>query len=142
MTRALKRGLATPASSVVVVLVLFVLAPAAAIAGLGAVVHPALRGAHWAIASAFLFTSVAMAFETWASSRRAHASARPTTPPSLSVVVAAYLPNEQEIIVETLRHVLRTLRVHTNTLQIVLAYNTPSELDIEEILHRIGDTAA
>jgi cellulose synthase/poly-beta-1,6-N-acetylglucosamine synthase-like glycosyltransferase len=124
------------------VFVVFVLAPAAVIAGLGAALPPALRGAHWAVATAFLFTSVAMAFETWASGRRTHATTRPVTPPSLSVVVAAYLPNEQEIIVETLRHVLRTLRVHTQTLQIVLAYNTPSALDVEEILRRIGDTSA
>src|SRR5260370_40513909 len=98
--RVLKKSLSTPARSLVTVLVLFVLAPAGAIAGFGAVLHPALRGFHWLVASAFLFTSVAMAFETWASSRRAHARMRPSTPPSLSVVVAAYLPHEQEIIVE------------------------------------------
>jgi cellulose synthase/poly-beta-1,6-N-acetylglucosamine synthase-like glycosyltransferase len=83
-----------------------------------------------------------MAFETFAAAKRAHAPARPITPPTLSVVVAAYLPNEQEIIVETLRHVLRTLRVPSQRLQIILAYNTPSALDVEEILRQLGRTAA
>jgi cellulose synthase/poly-beta-1,6-N-acetylglucosamine synthase-like glycosyltransferase len=142
MTRALKSSLATPARSLTTVIALFVIAPAAVMAAMGALVHPTLRGWHWAVASAFLFTSVAMAIETLASARRSHASVRPSTPPSLSVVVAAYLPNEQEIIIETLRHVLRTLRVPSHKLQIVLAYNTPSALDIELILRQIGETAA
>jgi cellulose synthase/poly-beta-1,6-N-acetylglucosamine synthase-like glycosyltransferase len=38
--------------------------------------------------------------------------------------------------------VLRTLRVPSHKLQIVLAYNTPSALDIELILRQIGETAA
>jgi cellulose synthase/poly-beta-1,6-N-acetylglucosamine synthase-like glycosyltransferase len=142
MTRALQKSLASPARSLTTVFVLFVIAPAAVIAGMGAVVHPTLRGWHWVVATAFLVTSLAMAVETLAAARRVHASARPSTPPSLSVVVAAYLPNEQEIIVETLRHVLRSLRVPTHRLQIVLAYNTPSALDIEQILRQIGETAA
>jgi cellulose synthase/poly-beta-1,6-N-acetylglucosamine synthase-like glycosyltransferase len=142
MTRVLKSSLSTPGRSLTTVLVLFVIAPAAAVAGLGAVLHPALRGAHWAVATAFLVTSVAMAIETIASAKRVHASRRPLTPPSLSVVVAAYLPNEQEIIIETLRHALKSLRVPSHKLQIVLAYNTPSALDIEQILAEIGDTAA
>jgi len=142
MTRVLRKALSSPGRSLASVFVVFVLAPAGVLAGIGAVLHPGLRAAHWVVASAFLFTSIAMAIETWASSRRAHATTSPSTPPSLSVVVAAYLPNEQEIIVETLRHVLRSLRVHSSRLQIVLAYNTPSALDIEQILNMIGDTAA
>jgi cellulose synthase/poly-beta-1,6-N-acetylglucosamine synthase-like glycosyltransferase len=107
----------------------------------GIVLHPALRAWHWLIGGAFLVTSLAIAVETLAAARRVHAPRRPQTPPSLSVVVAAYLPNEHEIIVETLRHVLRTLRVPSHRLQIVLAYNTPSALDIEQILHQIGETS-
>jgi cellulose synthase/poly-beta-1,6-N-acetylglucosamine synthase-like glycosyltransferase len=122
--------------------VLFIVCPAIVVAALGGVLVPALRMTHWLVATAFLFTAIAMAFETVAAARRVSAPKRPTTPPSLSVVVAAYLPNEQDIIVETLRHVLRTVRVPTQRLQIILAYNTPSALDIEQILHELGQTAA
>ena len=142
MTRALRSSIGTPARSVATVIVLFVLAPAVVMAVSGVVWHPALRGWAWLIGTAFLATSCAMAIETLAASRRVHAPARPITPPSLSVVIAAYLPNEQEIIVETVRHVLRTLRVPSHRLQIVIAYNTPSELDVEQILYQIGETAA
>jgi cellulose synthase/poly-beta-1,6-N-acetylglucosamine synthase-like glycosyltransferase len=66
----------------------------------------------------------------------------PIRPPSLSVVVAAYLPNEQDIIVETLRHVLKVVQVPSHRLQVILAYNTPSELDVEEVLAQLGRTSA
>lgn len=142
MSRTLKFSLGSPGRSLLTVVMLFLIAPAAVMAGTGLLAHPVLRAWHWLIASAFVFTSAAIAVEAFTASRRAHAPVRPITPPSLSVVIPAYLPNEQGIIVETLRQVLRTLRVPSHRLQIVLAYNTPSELDIEQILHQIGETAA
>lgn len=142
MERLLRRALSTPARSLASVVVLFVVCPTAVITLIGSVAHGSMRAFHWIVAGGFLLTSIAMAIETLAAAKRAHAPARPSTPPSLSVIVAAYLPNEQEIIVETLRHVLRTLRVPSHKLQIVLAYNTPSELDVEAVLQQIGETAA
>jgi cellulose synthase/poly-beta-1,6-N-acetylglucosamine synthase-like glycosyltransferase len=140
--RVLRLALGSPARALLAVAVLFVLGPAAVIAGLAELLHGTLRVADWIVASAFLVTSIAMAIESLAAARRVSAPSRPITPPSLSVVVAAYLPNEQDIIIETLRHVLRALQVPSNRLQIILAYNTPSELDIEEILAKLGRTTA
>ena len=142
MTRVLRSCIRTPLRAPATVVCLFVLAPAAVMALTGVLWHPALRGWAWLIGTAFLATSTAIAIETLAASKRVHAPSRPATPPSLSVVIAAYLPNEQEIIVETVRHVLRTLRVPSHRLQVVIAYNTPSALDVEQILRQIGDTAA
>jgi cellulose synthase/poly-beta-1,6-N-acetylglucosamine synthase-like glycosyltransferase len=142
MERLFRRALSTPARSLAAVFVLFVACPTAVLTLTGTAAHGSLRAFHWIVAGGFLFTSVAMAIETMAAAKRVHAPARPSTPPSLSVIVAAYLPNEQDIIVETLRHVLRTLRVPSHKLQIVLAYNTPSELDVEAVLQQIGETAA
>jgi cellulose synthase/poly-beta-1,6-N-acetylglucosamine synthase-like glycosyltransferase len=105
-------------------------------------VHGSLRVSDWVVATAFLLTSIAMAIEAISASRRSAAPLPPITPPSLSVVVAAYLPNEQDIIVETLRHVLRVVQVPSDKLQVILAYNTPSELDVEAILARLGQTSA
>ena len=141
MTRTLRFLLRTPARSLLAVGVIFVLAPAVVMALTGMLVPPLMRGWHWAIGLVFLATSAAIVVETLAAAQRVHAPRRPQTPPSLSVVIAAYLPNEQEIIVETLRHVLRTVRVPSHRLQVVLAYNTPSALDVEQILHQLGETS-
>jgi cellulose synthase/poly-beta-1,6-N-acetylglucosamine synthase-like glycosyltransferase len=140
--RVLRRALATPARSLTTVAIVYVVCPALIVAGLAVTVKGSLRVADWVVAIAFLTTSVAMAIEALAAARRSAAPMAPVTPPSLSVVVAAYLPNEQDIILETLRHVLRVVRVPSHKLQVILAYNTPSELDIEEILHRLGQTSA
>ncbi|HET8976796.1 MAG TPA: glycosyltransferase family 2 protein [Solirubrobacteraceae bacterium] len=142
MTQLLRYFLRSPARSLATVIVLFVLAPAMVMAATGVLVPPVLRGWHWLIATSFLITSLAIAIEALAAARRVHAPLRPVTPPSLSVLVAAYLPNEQDIIIETLRHVLRTLRVPSHRLQIVLAYNSPTALDLEEVLRQIGETSA
>jgi len=64
----------------------------------------------------------------------------PTRPvPRASFVVAAYLPNEQEIIFETLEHILGTVRRPEAGLEIVLAYNTPLDLPVEEELRRYAE---
>jgi cellulose synthase/poly-beta-1,6-N-acetylglucosamine synthase-like glycosyltransferase len=60
---------------------------------------------------------------------------QPLTPlPRCSLVIAAYLPNEQEIILETLRHILHTVQRPAAGLEVILAYNTPHDLAIEDDL--------
>ncbi|MEB3225577.1 MAG: glycosyltransferase [Synechococcus sp.] len=51
--------------------------------------------------------------------------------PKCSVVVVAYLPNEQEIILETLTQILQGLIRPAGGLEVILAYNTPHPLPIE-----------
>jgi hypothetical protein len=64
----------------------------------------------------------------------------PTRPvPRCSFIVAAYLPNEQEIIVETLEHLLTTVRRPEAGLEVILAYNSPVELPVEEELRRLAE---
>ena len=53
--------------------------------------------------------------------------------PDASAVILAYLPNEQSIISATVRYFLETLE-HSGHLQIVLAYNTPMRLPVEDDL--------
>jgi cellulose synthase/poly-beta-1,6-N-acetylglucosamine synthase-like glycosyltransferase len=62
------------------------------------------------------------------------ASADPA--PAASGVIAAYLPNEADTIVETIEAFLR-LR-YSGPLQIVLAYNTPTDLPVEDDLRAIA----
>ena len=45
--------------------------------------------------------------------------------PNARFLVAAYLPNEQDIILETLEHVLLTVQRPPGGLEVILAYNTP-----------------
>jgi hypothetical protein len=55
--------------------------------------------------------------------------------PTLTAIVSAYLPNEQELVVETIVHLATELRVAPGRLQIILAYNTPDDMpDVECVL--------
>ncbi|MGF1570110.1 MAG: glycosyltransferase [Nodosilinea sp.] len=58
--------------------------------------------------------------------------------PRCSFLVAAYLPNEQDIIVETLRHLLFHIEPPAGGLEIILAYNTPVDLPVEAELRQLA----
>jgi cellulose synthase/poly-beta-1,6-N-acetylglucosamine synthase-like glycosyltransferase len=56
----------------------------------------------------------------------------------VSVVIVAYLPNEQGIIEETLRHWLTQVVVPAAGWEVILAYNTPHQLPVEARLRRLA----
>lgn len=58
--------------------------------------------------------------------------------PRSSLVVVAYLPNEQHIILGTLQHILQTVERPEAGLEVILAYNTPTPLPVEEDLQRLA----
>ncbi|MEN9254450.1 MAG: glycosyltransferase family 2 protein [Gloeomargarita sp. GMQP_bins_120] len=58
--------------------------------------------------------------------------------PRYSVIVVAYLPNEQGIILDTLTHLLTTLPRPKEGLEIILAYNRPQPLPIETQLQALA----
>lgn len=58
--------------------------------------------------------------------------------PFVSVVVAAYLPNEQDIIEETLVHWLTQVKTPAAGWEVILAYNTPTWLPVEDRLRRLA----
>lgn len=58
--------------------------------------------------------------------------------PRCSFLIAAYLPNEQDIILETLQHILHTVQRPAAGLEVILAYNTPTDLVIEEELRSLA----
>lgn len=58
--------------------------------------------------------------------------------PFVSVVVAAYLPNEQDIIEDTLLHWLTQVTPPTQGWEIILAYNTPTRLPLEDRLQALA----
>ncbi|MEM6752818.1 MAG: glycosyltransferase family 2 protein [Cyanobacteria bacterium P01_C01_bin.38] len=58
-------------------------------------------------------------------------------PKKVSAIIAAYLPNEKNIIIETLHHFLFHLK-YSCEYEIILAYNTPEKLEIETQLQRMS----
>lgn len=58
--------------------------------------------------------------------------------PKCSFLVAAYLPNEQDIILETLEHVLLNVLRPPGGLEVILAYNTPTDLPVEQELAKLA----
>jgi len=54
-----------------------------------------------------------------------------STLPPCTAIIAAYLPNEQEIILDTIRHMLNTVDVPRDNFQVILAYNSPTPLAVE-----------
>jgi len=70
-----------------------------------------------------------------------HPPESPNQPyPPASAIIAAYLPNEAATIVETVEAFLRL--EYPAPLQIILAYNTPSDLPIEIVLRQIAERDA
>lgn len=57
--------------------------------------------------------------------------------PKCSFLVAAYLPNEQDIILDTVCHILDTVEHSAAGLELILAYNTPVDLPVEDDLRRL-----
>ncbi|KAI9327667.1 nucleotide-diphospho-sugar transferase [Obelidium mucronatum] len=60
---------------------------------------------------------------------------------SATVVIAAYLPNEKDIILETVHHFLNDVDwpcPHS----VVLAYNTPEALPVEHVLEKLAESSA
>ena len=60
--------------------------------------------------------------------------------PRSTLIIAAFLPNEQEIIVETLTHVLNWIRRPREGLEVILAYNTPIRLPVQRELEELRDS--
>ena len=85
------------------------------------------------------------AFLIWIEGFIAMQVVHPPEPPSqpyppASAIIAAYLPNEAATIVETVEAFLRL--DYPARLQIILAYNTPSDLPIEAVLRQIAERDA
>jgi cellulose synthase/poly-beta-1,6-N-acetylglucosamine synthase-like glycosyltransferase len=58
--------------------------------------------------------------------------------PRCSFLIAAYLPNEQQIIIETIEHILFNIPRPSAGLEVILTYNTPVDLPVEEDLRTLA----
>ena len=80
-------------------------------------------------------TAAAIWMEGFAALRGPELPEEPDTLPSATAVIAAYLPNEAATVVETVEAFLRQ---DYPELQVILAYNTPHPLSVEDELHEIA----
>ncbi|MCB5912103.1 glycosyltransferase [Streptomyces pinistramenti] len=92
---------------------------------------------YWVVVAGLVLSALLIVLECLFS---LDATARPASPgapyPPASAVIAAYLPNEAATIVETVESFLRL--DYPGELEIVLAYNTPHPLPVEDTLRAIA----
>ena len=106
--------------------------------------HPGLVAwLQYAVTGVYALTSAMLVWEASAAWRlkageRREAESEPPPLPACTAVIAAYLPNEQGIILETVRHMLRAVDVPPDRFQVILAYNTPESLAVEADLQEIA----
>ncbi|KUJ70164.1 histidine kinase [Streptomyces albus subsp. albus] len=92
---------------------------------------------YWVVVTGLLVSAALILLECLFSLDAPERPERPGQPyPPASAVIAAYLPNEAATIVDTVESFLRL--EYPNELEIVLAYNTPHPLPVEDTLRAIA----
>ncbi|MGP3928219.1 glycosyltransferase [Streptomyces sp. 8N616] len=92
---------------------------------------------YWVVVGGLLASAALIVVECLFSLDSVPRPDRPAQPyPPASAVIAAYLPNEAATIVDTVESFLRL--DYPNDLEIVLAYNTPHPLPVEDTLREIA----
>ena len=97
---------------------------------------------YWAIVGSLATTAGMIWAETSHALDPPRPSGRAGERPRATAVIAAYLPNEADTILETVEHFLSLPdrdRDGSGGLQVVLAYNTPFPLPVEDELARLGE---
>lgn len=93
---------------------------------------------YWTVVATMLIMTTAQIVEGWAAMRVVEPPpAPPVTPPRATAIIAAYLPNEAATIFETLDAFFA--QEYSGGLQVILAYNTPVDMPIEDELRQLED---
>ena len=94
--------------------------------------------AYWAVVFALLVTAANIWIEGFLALRAPGPPPEPGAPyPPATAIIAAYLPNETDTILETVEAFLAV--DYPAGLQIILAYNTPHPHPLERTLHKYAD---
>ncbi|MFV0372643.1 glycosyltransferase family 2 protein [Microbacterium sp.] len=98
---------------------------------------PVAEVVFWAVVTVLAITVALQWIETLLGARgRTNPPEWADTPPQASAIVAAYLPNEQDTIADTLASLLA--HDYAGGLQVILAYNTPEPLAVEAELQDLA----
>ena len=129
-----------PWGSLLLAVLLFVGLPTAVYTAIARVYPGFIQGLHYLVTGVYLLTSLMLLWEAWAAMQTGRLKpAAATIPlPRCTAIIAAYLPNEQDIILETIQHMLSRVDVPAERFQVILAYNTPESLEIEAELQEIA----
>lgn len=115
-------------------------APYLALVGLYAVGLDLSGVLYWVVVGSLALTAAMIWAETSHALDPQRPSGRAGTTPRATAVIAAYLPNEEATILETLRHFLaQRTNGDRDPVQVVLAYNTPFPLPVEDDLARLAE---
>ena len=134
--RQTKRLHGIPWGIIAIVLLATVVAPTLADVQLAQIFPDFLHDLQESIIVIFTLTSLMIIWESLAAWRipPLPSPAEDLPLPPCTAIIAAYLPNEQDIILETLQHMLGPVDVPRELFQVILAYNTPENLPIEAVL--------
>ncbi|MET7637407.1 glycosyltransferase [Streptomyces sp. NPDC005438] len=125
------------ALSPLVVLALGVGVPLAVYLQLGQLGIPLGSYMYWVVVGGLLLSAVLIVLECMYALDAPSRPEKPGSPyPPASAVIAAYLPNEAATIVDTVESFLRL--DYPGQLEIVLAYNTPHPLPVEDTLREMA----
>lgn len=91
---------------------------------------------YFAVVAALLATATLIWTEGFLAFKPVTPPASPPVYPPASAIIAAYLPNEAATLIQTVEAFLRM--DYPGDYQVVLAYNTPQPMPIEETLHHIA----
>ena len=116
-------------------LVVCLLVPFLVYEGLAAIGADITGIVYYVLVVSLAMTAAAIWVEGFAALRRPALPDEPEELPSASAIIAAYLPNEADTVLDT---VWAFLRQDYPDLRIILAYNTPQSLPVEEQLHEIA----
>ncbi|WP_433338695.1 glycosyltransferase [Spirillospora sp. CA-294931] len=126
-----------PVLSPLLMLVFGVLAPLAGYVALYQAGIDAGPVMYWVVVAALVTAAALIMLECLFTLDAVPRPAHPARPyPAASAIIAAYLPNEAATIVETVESFLRL--DYPGELEIVLAYNTPRPLPVEEALRDLA----
>ena len=132
----IKAKLHTPLQVVATFVIAWVL-PFFAYLGLDAVGLDVSFFVYLAVVSALVLTGAFILAEGFMAIKQAEPPEQPNVPyPKATALIAAYLPNEAATVIETVEAFLAL--DYPNEVQIILAYNTPKPLPVEEHLDRLA----
>ncbi|MGF1523966.1 MAG: glycosyltransferase [Leptolyngbyaceae cyanobacterium] len=95
---------------------------------------------HSLVAIAYLLTCGCILAESIAATKPIRVPPLPRTDPSVTFIVVAYLPNEQDLILQTLHHILHQVHKPDAPWELILAYNSPTWLPVNAQLDQLAAT--
>lgn len=93
---------------------------------------------HYVVSVAYLLTCGCILAESLAATRTLPEPPPPSTIPAVTFIVVAYLPNEQDLILRTLTHILNRVHKPDAPWEVILAYNSPTRLPVNDQLDQLA----